>query len=85
VLRLVEQGLGLVLEALDLVVDLLQGTGGLQHVLGAASIRFERSFASATPSGGRSGARTKLVTVLSELLPLMIGKRSGNSRQYRTA
>src|SRR6266540_386730 len=34
VLRLIEQHLRLVLQAGDLVVDLLQGAGGLQHVLG---------------------------------------------------
>jgi type IV secretion system protein TrbB len=34
VFHLIEQHLGLVLKASDLVVDLLQGAGGLQHVLG---------------------------------------------------
>jgi hypothetical protein len=34
VLRLIDQGLGLVVELLNLIVDLLQCAGGRQHVLG---------------------------------------------------
>src|SRR5258708_29750396 len=39
----------------------------------------------ATTSGGRSGARLKRMTVLSELLPFMVGKASGDNRDDPTA